>query len=58
MGGGEDTPFKAWDTPVLNVTLSLPTSEWGRRTVMYSYKDFNKSMSEILYASRMTHNEA
>ena len=37
-----------WATPVLKVILALSMSVWGSLTVVYSYKDFRRSMSDIL----------
>jgi len=47
-----------WATPVLNVVLALPMPLSGKRTVVSSYKDFNRSMSGIPYASKIAHSEA
>ena len=37
-----------WATPVLKVILALSMSVWCSLTVVYSYKDFRRSMSDIL----------
>jgi hypothetical protein len=43
---------------VLNVILVLPMSFSDRRTVVCSYKDFNRSTSGIPYGSKIAHSEA
>ena len=47
-----------WATPVLNVILALSMPLSGRWTVVCSYKDFKRSTSGILYASKIAHSEA
>ena len=34
-----------WATPVLKVILALPMSVWDSRMVVYSYRDFRRSIS-------------
>ena len=46
-----------WATPVLKVILALLMSVWDSHTVVCSYRDFRRSISGILYDSRIVHRE-